>query len=78
MAARTISGAAKKGRLELLRALQANIARQLDEGVAPRELASLSIRLMDINKELEELTRVQEGDGIGQAAQTPAEPWPAT
>lgn len=76
MAARSIASAAKKGRLELLQALRDTIARQISEGVAARDLSSLSIRLLDIDKELRELEQVEEGDDIGQAAQTPPEPWP--
>lgn len=44
-----------KGRRETLEATGKAIARALDKGVAPRDLASLSKRLVDIQTELEAL-----------------------
>ena len=70
--------AAKQGRRELLEALRDNIANQIDAGVSPRDLASLSRRLLDISAELDGVIAAEEGDGIAGAAATPDEAWPAT
>lgn len=70
--------AAKQGRRELLEALRDNIANQIDAGVSPRDLASLSRRLLDISAELDGVIAAEEGDGIAEAAATPDEAWPAT
>lgn len=70
--------AAKQGRRELLEALRDNIAGQIDAGVSPRDLASLSRRLLDISAELDGVIAAEEGDGISEAASTPDEEWPAT
>lgn len=73
----SISDAAGSGsRIAVLRALRTYIARQLDEGVPPRDLASLSLRLVKITEELEKLEADGE-DEVADAADTPDEPWPA-
>lgn len=70
-----IAAAALRGRFALLEALQQTIARQIDEGVPARDLASLSKRLVDISVELEELSAQEEDDDIDEAVRTPDEPW---
>lgn len=72
----SVFAAAQQGRRELLIAMRDQIAQRLDEGVAARDLASLSRRLMEIDHELEQVTAEEEGDAIGEAAQTPDAPWP--
>lgn len=73
-----VVGAARSGsRRDLLVALRDQIAQEIDGGVPPRDLASLSLRLLAIAREIEEIDASNEGDGVGQAADTPDEPWPA-
>ena len=75
---RSIKSAAASGsRRELLEAMRDQIAGCLDEGVPARDLASLTRRLMEITKDLEELSAVQEGDDVTDAASTPDESWSA-
>lgn len=70
-----VKSAAGSSRLDLLRALRDRIASDIDEGVPARDLASLSKRLLDISKELEDLEAVEDGDDISAAAATPDEAW---
>lgn len=72
---RTVKSAAARGRRELLTSLRDKIAADIDQGVPARDLASLSKRLLDISKELEDLETAEDGDGISAAAATPDEPW---
>ncbi len=74
----TIRDAAASGsRSKLLEAMRDQVAEQLDEGVAPRDLASLTKRLLEITEELEQARTDDEGDDVTNAAITPDEPWPA-
>ena len=70
-----IASAAQAGRVEMLRALRDNIAEQLDDGVPPRDLASLSRRLIDIDAELRGAEAQTGGDPIAEAAATPPQAW---
>lgn len=70
-----VRSAADQSRRDLLRALRDRIASDIDEGVPARDLASLSKRLLDISKELEELEVVEDGDDVSTAAATPDEAW---
>lgn len=70
-----VQNAANTSRRELLRALRDRIATDIDEGVPARDLASLSKRLLDISKELEELEVAEDGDDVSAAAATPDEAW---
>lgn len=70
-----VKRAAQESRVQLLRALRDRIASDIDAGVPARDLASLSKRLLDISKELEELEAVEDGDDISTAAATPDEAW---
>ena len=72
---RTVKSAAGKSRRELLTALRDKIAADIDSGVPARDLASLSKRLLDISKELDDLSAAQDGDDISEAAATPDEQW---
>lgn len=64
--------------LALLRSLRDAIAAAIDDGVAPRDLASLSRRLMEIVREIDALERASsDEDPIHAAATTPDEAWPA-
>lgn len=73
----TIVSAAGKSRRDLLVALRDKIAGELDAGVPPRDLASLSLRLVKITEEIAEIDAEEKGDSVGDAATTPDEPWPA-
>jgi hypothetical protein len=70
-----VETAANDSRVELLRALRDRIASDIDDGVPARDLASLSKRLLDISKELEDLEAALDGDEITDAAATPDEAW---
>ncbi|MDQ3344260.1 MAG: hypothetical protein M3524_11940 [Actinomycetota bacterium] len=72
---RSVADAAGDSRRALLTALRDKIAADIDEGVPARDLASLSKRLLDISKELDDLETAEDGDGISTAAATPDEPW---
>lgn len=72
----TIREAATAGRRALLEALRDRIAAELDMGVPARDLASLSRRLIEIERELDGIIAEEEGDDIGEAASTPDEDWP--
>ena len=74
----TVSAAAASGsRRDVLVALRDLTARSLDEGVPPRDLASLTRRLLEITKEIEAIDAASSGDSVGKAAATPDESWPA-
>lgn len=74
-----IATAARSGdRRRLLASLRDSIAKQLDEGVAPRDMASLSKRLVDIANEIAEIDAALEGDDVSDAAATPDEAWDPT
>lgn len=70
-----VRAAADESRRDLLRALRDRIASDIDDGVPARDLASLSKRLLDISKELEDLEAAEDGDDISAAAATPDEAW---
>lgn len=72
---RTILGAVKRGKREMLEALRDNVARTIDQGVPPRDLASLTKRLMEIETELEAVMVEEQGDVIGSAAQIEDHAW---
>ena len=75
--AQSVKAAADSGvRRDLLVALRARIARDIDDsGTPPRDLAALSRRLMDIANEIAAMDAADEGDDIGDAAATPDEAW---
>ena len=70
----TVGMAAARSRADLLRALRDRIAADIDEGVPARDLASLSKRLLDISKELDDLEGAVDDD-VSAAATTPDEAW---
>jgi hypothetical protein len=72
---RSVKNAASKSRRDLLTALRDKIAADIDDGVPARDLASLSKRLLDISRELDDLITAEEGDDVSEAAATPDEPW---
>jgi hypothetical protein len=60
-------------------ALRARIASDIDNPNTPaRDIASLSRRLLEIAKDLEQLDAEARLDDIGEAAATPDEEWTAT
>jgi hypothetical protein len=75
----TVQGAAEGGnRRELLTALRSRIAAGIDNPNTPAQaLAALSLRLLDIARELELLDAAEKADGIGEAAATPDRQWAA-
>lgn len=73
-----IARAAASSRRDLLVALRNSIAAQLDAGVPPRDMASLSLRLVHIADEIAALDVEENGDTIGSAAATPDAAWPAS
>lgn len=74
----SIVSAAALGRRDLLVALRDKIAGQIDEGVPPRDLASLSLRLVNLADEIAALDAKENGDDVGNAAGTPDAVWPAS
>jgi len=75
---RSLQSAARKGRRELLVALRDHISADIDAGVAARDLAALSRRLMEISRDLEALDAARSTDDeVTQAADEPDEEWPA-
>ena len=73
-----VSTAAKSGsQRQLLVSLRDRIAADIDDGVPPRDLASLSRRLLEINHDIDAIDAAERGDDIGRAAATPDEPWVA-
>lgn len=74
----TVSSAANTSRRKLLEALRDTIAGEIDAGVPARDLASLSLRLLAISEELEGVAAAEDGDDVGNAADTPDEEWPAS
>ncbi|QCB95251.1 hypothetical protein E5225_06845 [Cellulomonas shaoxiangyii] len=73
-----MSRAAASSRRDLLVALRDKIAEQLDAGVPPRDMASLSLRLVNLADEIAALDAEENGDDIGSAAATPDAAWPAS
>ena len=75
--ARSVMDAAASGsHRELLVAMRGRIARALqDEKTPPRDLASLSLRLLAIAKDIEALNAAEGVDDVGAAAGTPDEEW---
>lgn len=72
---RIAQAAASGSRRDLLVAMRDAIADDLDAGVPARDLASLTRRLLEITKEIEAIDAATSGDRVGQAADTPDEPF---
>ena len=76
--ASSVAAAASQGSTrDLLIAMRDLIAKDLDDGVAPRDLASLTKRLMEITREIEALDAARATDGVGRAAAAADSAWPA-
>jgi len=61
---------------ELLVALRSRIAKAVQDDDTPaREVAALTLRLLDIVKEIAELDAAEGTDDVGAAAGTPDEEW---
>jgi hypothetical protein len=73
----SISEAASEGtHRDLLVALRDRIATALEnQAIGGRDLASLSLRLLELVKELELIDVEAGGDAVGNAAATPDERW---
>jgi hypothetical protein len=73
----TVSQAAKDGtRGDLLVALRIRIAQAVEDLSTPAPaLAALSLRLLEIAREIEALDAEGGGDDVGKAAATPDERW---
>jgi hypothetical protein len=71
----SITEAARSGDpRRLLEAMRDLVATQLDEGVPPRDMASLTKRLREITEDIAELDAAEKGDAVGVAAATPDAP----
>lgn len=70
----SVASASEKDERSLLVALQGVIAQQIDEGVPPRDLASLSRRLIEIRREIATIDAQKEKDG-GGVVDTPDDEW---
>lgn len=75
VAPKTVEQAAADGTpRELLVALRTRIAQEVQNPRCPaRDLASLSRRLLEISREIEQLDAEEKGDDVGNAAATPDE-----
>lgn len=74
-----VSEAASHGtRRDLLVALRDTIANEIDNGVPARDLASLSLRLINTVADIEAIDAAKNGDDVGNAAALPDEEWPTT
>ncbi len=71
----TIAKAAGKTKRDLLIALRDKIAAEIDDGVAARDLAALSRRVLEITDQIEAIDAEGKGDDVSDAAATPDEPW---
>lgn len=69
----SIRTAAEGDERALLVALRDRVADDLDAGVPARDLASLSKRLMEIQREIRAIDAAEDGDDVGNAAATPDE-----
>lgn len=62
--------------LELLIALRHNISAAIDTGVAARDLAALSRRLIEIDREVRALSK-EEADPVADGLNQDADDWPS-
>lgn len=69
--------AAQGSHRDLLVSMRDLIAKELDKGVAPRDIASLTKRLLELRKEIEAVDAAESADGISGAVATPDAAWPA-
>lgn len=74
---RNVAAAAAGSRRDLLVSLRDKIAAEIDDGVPARDLASLSLRLLAIASDIEAIDAGEDGDEVGNAADTPDEAWTA-
>ena len=78
-AANVVTAAASGDQRDLLVALRARIARDIDSDKTPaRDLAALSRRLLEIAKEIRALDAATSKDDVGQAAEVPDEKFAAS
>ena len=74
-----VTAAASGDQRDLLVALRARIARDIDSDKTPaRDLAALSRRLLEIAKEIRALDAATSKDDVGQAAEVPDEKFAAS
>ena len=60
----SVAASVRAGRLEALTALRDKIAAMIDEGVPPRDMASLSKRLIEVMDDLNSLKTSEEGKAV--------------
>lgn len=60
----SVAASARAGRLEALTALRDKIAAMIDEGVPPRDMASLSKRLIEVMDDINSLETSEEGKAV--------------
>ncbi len=75
----TVSGAITDGsERDFLVALRTRIAKAVDDPkTLPRDLAALTRRLQEVDKDIRAMDAAENGDDIGDAASTPDEDWAA-
>ena len=73
MATATLTTALSGSRLDVLSAMRGHIAKAIDDGAAPRDLAALTKRLSDIDSEVRALQ--SENDPVAEAAAIGADAW---
>lgn len=75
----TVSSAITEGsERDLLAALRTRIAKAIDDSkTLPRDLAALTRRLQEVDKDIRAMDAAENGDDIGDAASTPDEDWAA-
>ena len=73
MATTTLTTALSGSRLDVLSAMRGHIAKAIDDGAAPRDLAALTKRLSDIDSEVRALQA--ENDPVAEAAAIGADDW---
>jgi hypothetical protein len=75
---KSVSQAAEGTQRDLLVAMRARIAKALDDpSCPPAALAALTLRLHGIARDIEAIDAADEGDDIGEAANTPDEEFAA-
>ena len=74
---KTIKDAAQLSERELLDAMRAKVATEIDAGVPAHALAPLMRQLRDIDRDIRAIDSEagKEGDDVGKAAATPDDAW---
>lgn len=73
MADQTLTTALSGSRLDVLTAMRAHVAKAIDDGASPRDLAALTKRLSDIDSEVRALEA--DNDPVAEAATMTPKEW---